>query len=529
MFGSQHLNEFDIKPNMSGMDIKDMWDVDGIRDKAKKGNFEAFDFSGFKPFILQVGKYQRIEKRPWVYRAQIIEPRRAGKTIFNVIYLIIKSLEKLSTTKFPFLRYGLIYPDLTQAKEVAWDAFEYYTRGFQRDIRKNQGHIDVYLRNMGGEMTKIMYRLVGLKNYDSRRGGFYDGAILDEKKDIPSGFKPIINPMVSDPSRQPTFLFNTGTPDDSDDFWGDYDNWRAKEMAGDDRYFTFWTNYELLKKIGGIERGYLSEHDYMLATEGMSQAEIDIEYGCKRGVKTGASFFGDLVRVAEERNRIRMIEDIEDEQKIVCNDIGSTKKDLYALWVSQYNRFNGAIEVIDYHEMPKATEEKVVQWLLKKHYNVKQMILPWDAAVGMTTPVQNFQRLMPNTRMTPLPKPANKMERISSLRRCFKRFHFDLRNTARGIICLKRYSKVWDRKNKVYLVKPKHDEYSHGADALTYYAQALERDQVDLTSGKIGDRGVSKSNASDYEPMLDWHQGSKDALFANAQVQESRLWLGEGL
>ena len=508
MFGDINLGS--IKPEASYNDISDMWSVK----KGGKGGeeFREFNFNGFQPLDVQLGKFQRLSRAGvWVKRAQMVEPRRAGKTTFNVIYLLIKAFEKLVTTDFPFLRYGLIYPDLTQAKSVAWDELELRTRQFSanRKIRKNQGHLDLMLRNKRGDICKVMFRLIGLKNYDSKRGGFFDGVIIDEKKDIPQGFKPSINPMIADEQRQPTFLYYSGTPDDSDEFWGEYDDWQKKEREGDLSYMTFWTNYKLLR--------HLSEDTYKTAIEGFSQAEIDIEFGCKRGVKTGGSYFSDLVLWSEENGRIRDIADNPDISKIVVQDIGSTVKDLYAMWVCQYNALNGSLEVIDYHEIAKATEESVVNYLINdKKYIIKQMVYPWDANVGMTSPLDNFRKLLPEVKHTVLVR-GKKQERITCLRRKWRWFHFDFKNTVRGITALRRYSKVWDKTNGVYLMKPKHDDYSHGADAMTYLAQALERNLLDLGyDDKVIERTV------DYEPMEEWNRKNKDEI---KSIENSNYWL----
>ena len=224
------------------------------------------------------------------------------------------------------------------------------------------------------------------------------------------------------------------------------------------------------------------------------------------GVKTGASYFGELVREAERNRRIRDLVDIESCRKIVVCDVGSTKRDLFALWVIQFNRYSGRFEFIDYEQFPSANEETIVTWINKNEYNVKQFVGPWDFGIGMTPPIVNFQKLMPMCEMVALPKNANKLDRIREGRRQFNRCDFDMRRTIVGINCLKRYSKVWDKKNEVYLASPLHNEYSHGADAYTHFAVALALDKLDLRSDEAYDMDRSKANFADtYDPNSRWN------------------------
>ena len=185
-----------IADNCKVQPLDSIWDITNFQKKSGIEDLSYYNFKGFSPWEHQAGIFQDIENRSeFVRHAHLVQPRRSGKTIWAIIYLIIKSLEKASASKFPFYQYGLLYPDLTQGKEVAWNDLEHYTEGLPgRKTLKNSGRVEFYIRNQHRMMVKIIIKIVGLKNYDSRRGGFFDGIILDERKDIPRGFEPIINP-----------------------------------------------------------------------------------------------------------------------------------------------------------------------------------------------------------------------------------------------------------------------------------------------------------------------------------------------
>jgi hypothetical protein len=44
--------------------------------------------------------------------------------------------------------------------------------------------------------------------------------------------------------------------------------------------------------------------------------------------------------------------------------------------------------------------------------------------------------------------------------------------------CLRRYRRRWDDVRKVFRETPLHDQYSHGADALRYFAMGNVRNAV---------------------------------------------------
>ena len=179
----------DVQPDLSK--LGDMGEVPSAKSVMKGG----YDFNGFRPTRVQLGIFQEIMRRPWVSRAMIILPRRTGKTTFAIVSMILMSLKKAETTEFPYLRYGIVYPDLVQAKEVAWEDLLKWSSGIpNRKVLKNTGVVEATVSNKLGRPCKIIYRLIGLKNMEGRRGGFYDGLMLDERKDIPSSFKPVINP-----------------------------------------------------------------------------------------------------------------------------------------------------------------------------------------------------------------------------------------------------------------------------------------------------------------------------------------------
>ena len=224
----------DIKPTGQHVDFSSIIDIEDFR---KKQNIQTYNFNNFEPLAFQAALYHDIMKRPWIKRAFLVLPRRAGKTVFIVVYSLLQAILKAKTTTLPFLRYGLIYPDLANGKDVAWELMEHYMRGLPHlNPNKQRGAMSFILSSDKGLPVKVIIQIVGLKNFDSKRGGGYDGIAIDERGTIPVGFKKVINPMTADLVRQPTFQLSVGTPEESGDFWSDYDLFKEKE-DGETRSF----------------------------------------------------------------------------------------------------------------------------------------------------------------------------------------------------------------------------------------------------------------------------------------------------
>ena len=443
----------------------------GIPDKAGKAT-QIFDFGGFKPFWYQALILKELFKRPKLLRCFLCLPRRAGKTFLMVILAIWKLLEKVSKgTDQHTLQIGLVYPEMAAGKLVAWDEIKNRTEGLpNRKINSQMGYVEWKLpsKNSEGKEHEVTcrIRIVGLKNQEAKRGGGYDGLILDEKGSLPSSANKVIMPMISDKVKQPTFLYNIGTPNEEGDFWETYDKYKEIEEKQPEKYFTFKTNYDKLKHIS-VE----AYEDQKLE---MSPEAMDIEYGCKRGVVTGARYYSEEFKKAEKDGRIKKLVEIESQMKVMACDVGSTAKDLFAIWICQFNYGTGLLELIDYEEIISANEDKIFNYAQSSGYNIGQIILPWDAATGLKPVQQTMREMFPAADVQVMARDGKnaKINRIRKSRLLFNKVCFDEKACAVGINHLRRFSKKWNAEKMIYTIDPKHDAHSHGADAFGHLAHA---------------------------------------------------------
>lgn len=112
--------------------------------------------------------------------------RRAGKTEFAVVELLLGALEK------PESAFAYIAPYREQAKSVAWDRLKKYARNIPgAEVRESE--LKVALPN--GSYV----RLFGGDNADALRGLGFDGVVVDEVADIsPNVWGEVIRPALSD-------------------------------------------------------------------------------------------------------------------------------------------------------------------------------------------------------------------------------------------------------------------------------------------------------------------------------------------
>lgn len=141
-----------------------------------------------------------------------------------------------------------------------------------------------------------------------------------------------------------------------------------------------------------------------------------------------------------------------------------------------FQKQQSALRIVDYIE----DSHKPIDWysgelMAKPSYRVQQLFIPHDGAHNHLTG-QSTQRTLEDLRwrVTVLPR-QDVEEGIKQLRLAFRQLYID-RRCVRLIECLKRYRRVIPATTREPS-KPMHDEFSHGADAARYMAQAAPQVQ----------------------------------------------------
>ena len=168
----------------------------------------------------------------------IVCHRRFGKTVFAINELIKQCLT--SDKERP--RYAYLAPTYKQAKTIAWDYLQHYSRAIP-GITINQAELRIDYPNEGH------IQLFGCDNPDALRGLYLDGAVLDEYAQMPSSlFGEVLRPALSDRKGWAIFI---GTPKGKNAFYDLYSN--------AEKHDTWFTKVYPASETGIVDEAELDE------------------------------------------------------------------------------------------------------------------------------------------------------------------------------------------------------------------------------------------------------------------------------
>ena len=374
----------------------------------------------------------------------IVCHRRFGKTIFCINEMIRKALT--NTKKRP--QYAYIAPDLKQAKKVAWDALKEYTRGIP-GVKYNESELLCTLPNQ----AKLF--LLGAENFDSIRGMYLDGVILDEVGQMsPEIWGSVVRPTLSDRKGWAIFI---GTPKGQNFFYDIYE--KAKKMRG---WYTALYRASQTKIIDDEEMASLKAEQ--------SEDEFEQEYECSFTAAVRGTYFAKLLTDAELEGRIKNIGWESSEPVYTAWDLGINDKT--SIWFFQ--NIVGEIRIIDYYENDGEALTHYVNVVKSKGYVYEHHILPHDAmqrsySTGKTR-LDQFRKLGLKCRVAPR---TSVQEGISAAKAMIPKCFFDKTKCELGLIALRNYRSEYNDKLGTFLSTPRHDQFSHASDAFRYMAVGM--------------------------------------------------------
>lgn len=181
-------------------------------------------------------------------------------------------------------------------------------------------------------------------------------------------------------------------------------------------------------------------------------------------------YYGKLISLARLEGRIGFIP--YDDELLVHTSWDIGYNDSNAIWYFQV--VGKEIRLIDYDE---GSGESLAHWLgvvKSKHYTYGTHLAPHD--IQVTEYATGISRLTTARKMginfIPVPKSAIN-EGIDAVRNILTRCFFSATKCEVGIKCLDSYRKEWDDKHGCWTSRPRHDSFSHGADAFRYLASGL--------------------------------------------------------
>ena len=372
----------------------------------------------------------------------VVAHRRMGKTVSAINHLIKAAIE----CDKPNPRFAYIAPTYGQAKRVAWDYLQEYTRPLGATYNVSELRADFWGRRIS---------LYGSDNPDSLRGQYFDGVVIDEVGDQnPKIWNEIVRPALADRLGWALFI---GTPKGNNHFY------ELRNRAADE------PDWKLLE-FRASETGVLPADELKAALKEMGQDKYDQEFECSFNAAVEGSYYGQIINSLEADGRIADFPRDDLCKSFVAWDLGMG--DSTALWVAQVA--GKEIRILDCVENHGVGLDWYVSWLRENNYQHFDQILPHDVEVRELGTGKSRKEVLQEAglNITVCPR-ISIADGIQALRRLLPRCWFHTR-TRNGINALRNYRREYDEKRQVFYDKPMHDWSSHFADAMRYLAIGLD-------------------------------------------------------
>lgn len=209
-------------------------------------------------------QFEQVHNDPRRFKV-IVAHRRFGKTVGS-----INGMNKnILTCNLPMPRGSYIAPTYTQAKEISWNYFKYYTNAIP-GMQPLEGELKLKFPNRGE------IKLWGADAIERLRGIYNDDLIVDEPGKMDIKFWPeILRPTLMDRKGKATFI---GTPSGKDGF---YDIYRIALKNPDE-----WGVY----MFKASETGIIPQAELDDAKKFMSPDQYAREFECSFEVASDTQF-----------------------------------------------------------------------------------------------------------------------------------------------------------------------------------------------------------------------------------------------
>lgn len=391
--------------------------------------------------------------------------RGAGKTFFCAHHMVFHATNKKGN-------YGYVAPELKQAKRVFWKEIK-EAASIIPGTEINESDLRITLPN-----GSVIY-ILGADNPTNLRGVHWSGLILDETQDIDKDAWEVLEPATENHKAWVIFI---GTPKGHNFFHKlfliattpQYDDWYGVKL---DAYQTGIFDKDALerRRQGIIQR---NGDDSMFRQEYLCDFESAISGGYYTRVLQELQNRGGFTKVPYDPNY----------PVFTSWDIGGGQYDPTAIWFGQ--KIGYEYRFIDYLE-DNAYLSEMIKRVLGKPYVYSVHLGPHDLGVHDTvsgiTRAETARKL--GIDFTIVSKLSIE-DGINAVRQVLPMCVFDnercrtkVKDDNVGIESLFQYSPKIDKAGNA--TGPRHDCYSHGADAFRYFA--VGREEVDYSDKQTFD------------------------------------------
>lgn len=388
--------------------------------------------------------------------------RRIGKTVARINKMI--KAASLNERAHPPPKYGYVSPYLKQSKDIAWLYLKYYAKPLLAlGGTINESDLFITLPHNGA-----IIRLYGADNAESMRGGYFDGVVADESQGIArSVLNTIIMPQLAD---YKGWLDCAGTPKGWQNLLG-----QLVLMAKKDPENWF------LQIIRASESGVLPESELAMQRGLMHENEYRQEYECDFDAAiTGAVYGKEIYDAAQQGRLLPKLEPLKGVPVHTSWDLGRTNNTAIWWWQSVATE----LRILNFYQSFGQDIEHYCDVITARgkdcHYTYGKHYVPHDAAnellaAGGRSIVQQADAL--GVRMYVVPA-TSQQNSIAAAKFTLERSWFDETNCEVGLQCLRQYQFEYDTEKQVYRSKPRHDQFSDGADAYEIIGQVWRKPEA---------------------------------------------------
>lgn len=192
--------------------------------------------------------------------------------------------------------------------------------------------------------------------------------------------------------------------------------------------------------------------------------------GSWEGFGTEGAYYKTQFEMLDKSDPYRVVTGLYDEQLPVYTWCDLGVRDSFSIVYAQlaHNQWR----IIDYDEFEDGSLKEAINMMKEKGYTYAQHYAPHDIKVReLGTGVSRWDTAEKlGVRYEIVRRPETEMEKIDALRTRFVNIWFDKEKTELLRKRLRRYRKEFDEKRGIWKNKPYHDENSHAADAMGYFA-----------------------------------------------------------
>lgn len=402
-------------------------------------------------------------------RAVLVWHRRAGKekTCWN--YLISKAVQKVGI-------YYYFFPHFSQGRKILWD-------GVDKDGFRFLDHIPSELIDGTPNSTEMKIRLrngsliqiIGTNNIDSIVGTNPIGCVFTEY-------------ALQDPRAwqliRPILVENGG--------WAVFNFTPRGANHGKDLFDMAQKNPDWFCQILTVkDTGVVSEDDIQKErVAGMSEDFIQQEFYCSFTLGVEGSYYAKYLQECRDENRISKVPWAKQSRVNTAWDLGYGD----SCSIIFYQCIGNEIHIIDYHEGHGEGLPYYAGILKDKPYIYADHFAPHDIDSHAFSNGLSAREVGAGLGIKFITLPTLKLrleDGIEAVRGIFPRVYIDETKCAYLIKCLENYRKEFDMKMETYKDRPRHDKWSHGADAMRYLAIATKM-HVDSSKSGVSDTQSEK-------------------------------------